>query len=76
MLDDHGINLSVVEADNAYEIYYGEGNPSNIKKLYILAIFDDYWVAYKYWHRRRWIYKIEFIYRFQLLDESGELKRK
>jgi hypothetical protein len=66
---------AMLQPGRAVRLDYGPGNPSN-ELRHICAIVDDEYVVYRVWwkHKRRWEYKVEWIYGFHLDFAAGNLK--
>ncbi|TAA42513.1 hypothetical protein [Pseudoxanthomonas winnipegensis] len=60
----------------AWRIKFGAGNRNN-HTAHIRALVDGDHVVYRQWskYRQRWIYRVEPIDWFDMLDETGHLKR-
>ena len=68
--------LEKLQPGTKWRIFY---NPENInnKLAHIRAIIDDDMVVWRFWsyQRQNWIYQVDHIYRFQILDNDGHLQR-
>jgi hypothetical protein len=55
-------------------IFYSDGNINN-RIVHIRAIVDDEWIVWRIWSRkrRRWLYHVGHISRFEYLYEQGHL---
>lgn len=66
---------AMLQPGRAVRLDYGPGNPNN-GLWHIRAIIDDEFVVYRVWwkHKRRWEYKVEWVYGLQLDFAAGYLK--
>jgi len=63
----------MVQVGNAVRLDYGPGKRTN-QLRHILAIVDDEYVVYRVW-MNRWVYQVDWIYRFELEWQGGYLKK-
>lgn len=49
--------------------------PTN-RRLHVLAVVDEEYIVVKEWfvHKRRWSYRVEWVYGFWLWDRDGKLE--
>lgn len=63
-----------LEPGTSWHLHWNEGNPNN-RFIHIRAIVDDMQVVSRYWsyHSRQWVYEIDSLYWYYLLDSEGTL---
>lgn len=62
--------------DDSYRITYGPDNAAN-KVIHIRSVVDDAYYVYRYWSKKSqaWIYKLETIEFFIILNQSGLIEK-
>ncbi len=66
--------LDMLQPGKKVRVFYYPGNVNN-QLRHIRAIVDEEYVVYRVWsrHKRRWVYRIEWLYQFNLAWENGRL---
>ena len=59
----------------SWHLFWGEGNPNN-RLIHIRAVVDDMQVVSRYWnrHEQRWVYEVDSLYWYYLLDSEGRIE--
>lgn len=53
-----------------WRIYYQKGNMNN-RLLHVRAIVDDDQIVVRFWHRLRWVYRLDNIWDFYYSVQGG-----
>lgn len=69
--------LEDLKPGKSFRIRYDNKNNVNNRVIHIRAIVDDEMIVFRQWSRRRqrWIYAIEHLYYFELIN-TGVLQRR
>ncbi len=66
----------LIKPGNKVRVFYNNGNINN-EIRHIRAIVDNDQVVYRVWnkHKRRWVYYVEWVVKFQILYKYHHLKK-
>lgn len=68
--------VDMIVPGKSVKLDFGERN-INTKRIHILEIYEDYYVACKSWlkHSQQWDYRFENMYYLYLVWKDGNLKK-
>ena len=66
--------LNMLQPGKKVKLVYSEWSPNN-ELRHVRAIVDDEYIVYKVWsrHKKRWHYRVEWIFDFHLAFKGGNL---